>query len=192
MFAEFGLDKRDSQARLALEFLKRHQESDGSWYGRWGVNYIYGTWQVLKGLASIGEDMSQDYCQKGARWLRSVQNPDGGWGESCRSYDDPHQKAKGPSTPSQTAWALMGLFAAGDVNSSSVELGLEHLISTQKSDGSWDEIPHTGTGFPCVFYIKYEYYKIYFPLLALSYYTRLEQKSEYRSQKSDSKNGLPT
>jgi squalene-hopene/tetraprenyl-beta-curcumene cyclase len=173
MFSAFGLDKKDPQARRAIEFLKREQEPDGSWYGRWGVNYIYGTWQVLKGLKMIGEDVNQDYCQKAVCWLQSVQNSDGGWGESCRSYDDPTQKAKGPSTPSQTAWALMGLFAGGDLVSRGVQLGLEHLLKTQKLDGSWDEVPHTGTGFPRVFYIKYEYYKIYFPLFALSYYKRL-------------------
>ncbi len=173
MFSAFKIGKEDLQVQQAIEYLRKEQEQDGAWYGRWGVNYIYGTWQVLKGLACIGENIQQDYIQKGSQWLRSVQNPDGGWGESCRSYDDPSERGKGESTPSQTAWALMGLFASGDLKSSAVQKGLAYLLNTQKSDGSWDEKPYTGTGFPRVFYIKYEYYKIYFPLFALGYYSQL-------------------
>ncbi len=173
MFSAFKIGKEDLQVQQAIEYLRKEQEKDGAWYGRWGVNYIYGTWQVLKGLACIGENIQQDYIQKGAQWLRSVQNPDGGWGESCRSYDDPSERGKGESTPSQTAWALMGLFASGDLKSPTVQKGLAYLLNTQKSDGSWDEKPYTGTGFPRVFYIKYEYYKIYFPLFALGYYSQL-------------------
>ncbi|MBI1884616.1 MAG: squalene--hopene cyclase [Chlamydiae bacterium] len=176
MFSVFGITQEDSQVKRALKFIKDEQEEDGSWYGRWGVNYIYGTWQVLKGLASMGEDMHQPDCQKAATWLRSVQNSDGGWGESCLSYDDPSQKAKGVSTPSQTAWALMGLFASGDLTSSNVKRGLEYLLATQKEDGSWDEWPFTGTGFPRVFYIKYEYYRIYFPLFAMAMYLKNMKK----------------
>ncbi|MBI1870990.1 MAG: squalene--hopene cyclase [Chlamydiae bacterium] len=175
MFSAFSWDKKNTQCAKAIKYLKGEQESDGSWYGRWGVNYIYGTWQVLKGLNCIGEDMTNPLYQKAAEWLRSVQNQDGGWGESCLSYDDPSQKAKGPSTPSQTAWALMGLFASGDTTSQNVQQGITYLLKTQKKDSSWDEIPFTGTGFPRVFYIKYEYYKIYFPLFALAYYARLKE-----------------
>jgi len=173
MFSHFRIPMHDKQVQNAISFIRRHQESDGSWYGRWGVNYIYGTWQVLKGLHAIGCDMKEDFCQRAAAWLKSCQNPDGGWGETSRSYDDPSLKGKGPSTPSQTAWALMGLFSTGDLASSHVMKGLDYLLKTQNNDGTWDEWPNTGTGFPRVFYIKYEYYKIYFPLFALSMYKRM-------------------
>lgn len=175
MFGIYGFDKTDPQVPKAIAYIKKEQEPDGCWYGRWGVNYIYGTWQVLRGLSVIGEDLSQDYCQKAVQWLKTHQNTDGGWGETLKTYDDPGLRGTGESTPSQTAWALMGLFAAGDTTSENVNRGLSYLVNTQKPDGTWDEIPLTGTGFPKVFYLKYEYYKIYFPLLALSYYTRLQK-----------------
>lgn len=178
MFSHFKISLEDKQVQEAISFISRHQEKDGSWYGRWGVNYIYGTWQVLKGLYAIGYNMNEEFCQRGAAWLKSCQNADGGWGESSRSYDDTSLKGKGPSTPSQTAWALMGLFSAGDLTSPSVKQGIEYLLKTQKNDGTWEEWPNTGTGFPCVFYIKYEYYKIYFPLFALSMYNRLVSKNK--------------
>lgn len=174
MLAAYGYDTRNIEIRKAVQFLRDTQEQDGSWYGRWGVNYIYGTWQVLKGLRCIGEDMSAEYCQKAARWLRSVQNADGGWGESCYSYDNPISKAQGPSTPSQTAWALMGLFASGDLESLTVRRGVEYLLRTQQSDGNWREEYFTGTGFPRVFYLKYHYYRNYFPLFALGMYLRMK------------------
>jgi squalene-hopene/tetraprenyl-beta-curcumene cyclase len=178
MFSHFRIPMRDKQVQNAISFIRKHQESDGSWYGRWGVNYIYGTWQILKGLYAIGFNMKEEFCQRGAAWLKSCQNPDGGWGETSRSYDDPALKGKGPSTPSQTAWALMGLFSAGDLTSLHVKNGIRYLLETQKNDGTWDEWTNTGTGFPCVFYIKYEYYKIYFPLFALSMYKRLLSRNE--------------
>jgi squalene-hopene/tetraprenyl-beta-curcumene cyclase len=109
-----GYDREKPEVQRALRFIKETQEKDGSWYGRWGVNYIYGTWQVLRGLRSIGEDMRQDWIVRARDWLESCQNEDGGWGETCASYDDPHLKGKGASTASQTAWALMGLIAATD------------------------------------------------------------------------------
>lgn len=174
MLAAYGYDMRNAPAWKAVQFLRSSQEPDGSWYGRWGVNYIYGTWQVLKGLRCIGEDMSEEYCQKAARWLRSVQNADGGWGESCHSYDDISLKARGQSTASQTAWALMGLFASGDSESLTVRRGVEYLLRTQKNDGAWDEDLFTGTGFPRVFYLKYHYYKNYFPIFALGMYLRMK------------------
>ena len=165
-----GYDKSYPCVRHALDFLKREQEPDGSWYGRWGVNYIYGTWQVLRGLSAIGEDMRSEYVQRAVRWLKSVQNPDGGWGERCDSYDDPSRKGKGPSTPSQTAWGLMGLLASGLVRDPAVENALKFLLSTQNPDGTWDESEFTGTGFPKVFYLDYTLYRDYFPLLALGAY----------------------
>src|SRR5947199_2785018 len=117
--------------------------------------------------------MAQPYCRKGAEWLLSVQNPDGGWGESCASYEDPSLKGQGPSTASQTAWALMGLMAAGMGNHAALRKGVEFLVRNQNPDGSWDEPWFTGTGFPKVFYLRYHLYRIYFPVFALGTYTRL-------------------
>jgi squalene-hopene/tetraprenyl-beta-curcumene cyclase len=172
MLARYAFDQSDARIRRAIDFLKNEQEPDGAWFGRWGVNYIYGTWQVIKGLSCIGEDVEQPYIQKGAAWLRSVQNSDGGWGESCRTYDDPSLRGQGPSTASQTAWALMGLIASGDTSSPAVQRGLEYLVRTQNADGSWDEEWFTGTGFPRVFYLKYHLYCKYFPVFALGMYAR--------------------
>ena len=154
--------------RRAIGMIKDTQEDDGSWYGRWGVNYIYGTWQVLRGLRAIGVDMRADWIIRGRDWLESCQNDDGGWGETAASYDDPMLKGRGPSTASQTAWALMGLIACGDLNRRSIQRGVEFLVSTQEPDGSWTEPWTTGTGFPRVFYLKYDSYRHNWPLLALA------------------------
>ena len=170
-----GYDKGYECIRGAVEFLKRHQEADGSWYGRWSVNYIYGTWQALRGLAAVGEDLSQGYIQKATRWLKSVQRSDGGWGETCAAYEDPRQKGRGPSTPSQTAWALMGLMSVVGAEDPAVERGIRHLLSTQRSDGTWEESEFTGTGFPKVFYLEYTLYRSYFPLMALGMYQNLRR-----------------
>ena len=167
-------DRESTVVQRALKFLRDTQEDDGSWYGRWGVNYIYGTWQVLRGLRAIGEDMRQQWIVRARDWLESCQNEDGGWGETCASYDDPTLKGKGPSTASQTAWALMGLIAAADptepaaLDRKSIRLGVEYLLSTQKADGSWSEPEVTGTGFPRVFYLRYDMYRNNFPLMALA------------------------
>ena len=157
----------------ALKFILARQEGNGSWFGRWGVNYIYGTWQVLVGLKAIGFDMTRPEVRRAVRWLKDVQNADGGWGESCLSYDDPAEAGVGPSTASQTAWALLGLLAAGEANSTEVRAGVEYLVGTQDADGGWTEEPFTGTGFPRVFYLKYHIYPVYFPLMALGRYSRL-------------------
>ena len=154
----------------ALGFLRRDQTTEGCWYGRWGVNYLYGTWQVLRGLAAIGEDLEAPYVRRAVRWLFARQNDDGGWGESIASYDHPAQKGIGPSTPSQTAWALMGLVAAGEAASPAVRRGVQHLLDRQTPDGTWEQVSWTGTGFPKVFYLNYHYYRHYFPLMALSQY----------------------
>jgi squalene-hopene/tetraprenyl-beta-curcumene cyclase len=157
-------------ARRALGFIRRTQTRDGSWYGRWGVNYIYGTWSVLRGLAAIGEDLSQDYVQRSAAWLRDHQNADGGWGETLASYDDPERAGRGDSIPSQTAWALLALFAAGHADDAVVDNGIHYLLEAQRGDGAWEDPLWNGTGFPRVFYLKYHLYARYFPLWALGVY----------------------
>ena len=178
LLGHIDFDRESSIVRRALKFLRETQEDDGSWYGRWGVNYIYGTWQVLRGLRSIGEDMRQQWIVRARDWLESCQNEDGGWGETCASYDDPTLKGKGPSTASQTAWALMGLIAAADptepaaLDRKSIRLGVEYLLSTQMADGSWIEPEVTGTGFPRVFYLRYDMYRNNFPLMALAKYRK--------------------
>lgn len=182
MLAALGYDRSHPAVDPALAFLKHEQEPDGSWYGRWGVNYIYGTWSVLAGLRAIGEDLSQPYIRRAAAWLESKQNQDGGWGESCLSYADPNSTGKGESTPSQTAWALMGLMSAGVTDSFSVARGVQYLLRHQMKDGSWEEIMHTGTGFPRVFYLRYHWYCQYFPLWALAMYRNLRTRDRMRAE----------
>jgi squalene-hopene/tetraprenyl-beta-curcumene cyclase len=170
LFGYIGFDPKKDCVRDALQYLIDTQDDDGSWYGRWGVNYIYGTWQVLRGLRAIGQDMTQDWILRGRDWLESCQNSDGGWGETCETYDDPTCKGRGESTASQTAWAVMGICACGDLDRPSIQRGLRFLLSSQKPDGSWDEPQITGTGFPKVFYLKYDFYRQNFPLLAFATY----------------------
>ncbi len=168
-----GFKRDHPAAKSAIDYLIRTQLADGSWYGRWGVAYIYGTCFALRGLRAMGEDDHEHYIQRANEWLRSIQNSDGGWGESCASYDnDVYTPAE--STPSQTAWALMGLMAGGDTYSSSVLHGIEYLIESQLEDGSWNEALATGTGFPKVFYLNYHYYRLYFPLLALATFVKCQ------------------
>lgn len=187
-FPEFGRRGPDSHpvVRRALAFLRRDQGTDGSWYGRWGVNHLYGTWQVLRGLRAIGEDLHAPGVRRAARWLLDHQNPDGGWGESIASYDDPMQKGRGASTPSQTAWALMGLLAScpaanaelgGPADSlrmaeteAATRRGARYLLDRQTTEGTWEQAAWTGTGFPKVFYLNYHLYRHYFPLMALGQY----------------------
>ena len=173
MLATYGYDRHHPAVKRAIKFIGEEQEADGSWFGRWGVNYIYGTMQVLRGLESMGVDHHEPYIQQAAEWLRMVQNADGGWGETCGSYDDPNTKGVGPSTPTQTAWAVMGLLAANDTRSDCVAQGIAYLLRTQKKDGSWDEPHYTGTGFPRVFYLNYHMYRQYFPLIALTTYAKV-------------------
>jgi squalene-hopene/tetraprenyl-beta-curcumene cyclase len=172
MLAAYGVTGDDKRVKKAIKFILSEQEPDGSWFGRWGVNYIYGTMLVLRGLQAMGVDHHEPYVQQGAEWLRMVQNSDGGWGETCGSYDDATTRGIGPSTPSQTAWAIMGLLAAGDTRSESIQRGILYLLETQRPDGHWDEDQYTGTGFPRVFYLAYHLYRDYFPLIALSTYAR--------------------
>lgn len=173
LMGSYGYDNSHPRVRRGLGFLKDLQEPDGCWWGRWGVNYIYGTWSVLRGLVAVGEDPEQPYIRKAAQWLKDCQNPDGGWGETCESYERPELRGQGASTPSQTAWALMGLMAAGEARSLQVARGVQYLLSTQQEDGSWKEVHFTGTGFPKNFYIRYDNYRNCFPLMALGQYRRL-------------------
>jgi len=170
----------DPQITRALAFLRERQEQDGSWYGRWGVNYIYGTWQVLRGVRALPLDMNQPWLLKARDWLESVQHEDGGWGERCNTYDDPVFKGQGPSTASQTAWAVMGLCTFDDPQRASLIRGIEYLLRTQNPDGSWSEEETTGTGFPRVFYLKYDMYRNSWPLLALATYRNLLAQAKIR------------
>ncbi len=175
LLGQEGYSLDHPQVREAIGFLREHQESDGSWYGRWGVNYIYGTWAVLRGLKAIGMDMEQPWLRRARDWIESVQHADGGWGERCNTYDDPIYKGCGPSTASQTAWALMALQCFGEAHRPSLQRGIDFLERTQNPDGSWTEAETTGTGFPCVFYLKYDSYRNAWPLLALSEQSDLER-----------------
>lgn len=174
-----GFRHNESLVRRAITFIKSHQDKDGGWWGRWGVNYVYGTWQVLAGLRSVGEDMSADYIRRAANWLKSVQKPDGSWGESCASYDNPSLKGQGESTASQTAWGTMGLLAVVGPHDPAVKKGVDWLLDHQANDGAWDESWFTGTGFPRVFYLKYHLYRHYFPLMALGRYRRHLDMSDH-------------
>jgi len=165
-----------------IEYLRREQEPFGGWYGRWGVNYIYGTWSALSGLCLVGEDLQAPSIRKAVSWLESVQNPDGGWGETCYSYDDPAMAGRGASTASQTAWALLGLLSAGEVDNIAVRRGIQYLVEEQNRWGGWDERHFTGTGFPRVFYLRYHGYSQYFPLWAIGVYECLSSGRPSRQQ----------
>ena len=174
MLSKWGFKKQHPQVQRAIQFVKERQEIDGCWFGRWGVNYIYGTFLALNGLCAIGEDMKAPFSRKAVRWLEGHQNEDGGWGETCQSYQEPSLRGRGKSTASQTAWALLGLIAADEAENPAVERGVRYLIKTQKDSGdfsgSWWEDEFTGTGFPIHFFIKYHMYQHFFPLMALSRY----------------------
>jgi len=161
-----GFTTENAAIQRGVDYLLKQQEQDGSWYGRWGVNYVYGTFLALRGLAAAHSPDAVDAIARGAHWLREAQNPDGGWGESCLGYST-NRFERAESTPSQTAWALLGLMAAGAARTTAVLDGIRWLVEHQKADGSWDECITTGTGFPRVFYIRYDLYRNYFPLLAL-------------------------
>ena len=180
-----GWSDEHHQVKDALDYVKSQQEEDGSWYGRWGVNYIYGTWQVLRGMRALSLDMNEDWLQRGKAWLESVQREDGGWGERCNTYDDPVFKGQGPSTASQTAWAVMGLCAFDDPENPALKRGIEYLCRMQNADGSWTENETTGTGFPKVFYLKYDIYRNAWPLLALATYKQICERAATK------KNGQP-
>src|SRR5579883_439303 len=163
----YGMTAGHPSVDGGVRFLLATQEADGSWYGRWGVNYLYGTFLALRGLQAVREPGARPAMVRAGDWIRAVQNRDGGWGESCASYKVNHF-VPAESTASQTAWALLGLAATGDTASAAVQQGIEYLLRTQRADGTWDETLATGTGFPNVFYLTYHMYRQYFPLFALA------------------------
>ena len=167
MMAAVGYRADHPVAARAIAWLKNAQDADGAWWGRWGVNYIYGTFSVLAGLRAIGVDLSQEWVLRAVQWLKDHQNADGGWGESPLSDKDRAWRGRGASTASQTAWALIGLLAGEDAVSDSVGHGVDWLVERQNEDGTWDETEFTGTGFPNHFYLRYYMYPHYFPLMAL-------------------------
>jgi squalene-hopene/tetraprenyl-beta-curcumene cyclase len=165
--SRYGYKHGHPAVDAAVRYLVKRQHGDGCWYGRWGVNYVYGTFLAMRGLEASGHPGARAAIRRGADWLRSVQNADGGWGESCAGYHARHFVAA-ESTPSQTAWGLLGLAAAGDRTSAAATRGVRFLLDTQQADGTWQEHLATGTGFPGVFFLSYHLYRQYFPLLALA------------------------
>jgi squalene-hopene/tetraprenyl-beta-curcumene cyclase len=163
----------------ALAYLEREQEPDGSWFGRWGVNYIYGTWSALCALNAAGIDRAAPVIRKAVDWLASIQNPDGGWGEDCESYAlDYKGYTPFPSNASQTAWALLGLMAVGEVEHPAVARGIAYLMATQTAEGTWDQDAYVGGGFPRVFYLRYHGYPKFFPLWAVARYRNLTRSND--------------
>jgi squalene-hopene/tetraprenyl-beta-curcumene cyclase len=173
MLAEEGRAD-DPQCRAGRDWLLRAQEPDGSWFGRWGANYVYGTGAVVPALVRAGLAPDHPAIQRAVRWLESRQNADGGWGEDLRSYEDPAWRGRGTSTASQTAWALLALLAAGE-RGTAAERGIDWLARTQLANGDWDEPEFTGTGFPGDFYIRYHLYRLHFPVMALGRWVRGEE-----------------
>lgn len=171
-----GYDQSHPAVQKGIQFLVRTQEADGSWYGRWGVDYIYGTFLALRGLQAAGVSDREAYVQRALEWVRANQNFDGGWGESCESYKQ-ESFVTAPSTASQTAWAILALLAGGDTTSTSLHDGLDYLVRTQNSDGTWNEELATGTGFPQVFYLNYHLYRNSFPLMALNNFLKIKSGS---------------
>jgi squalene-hopene/tetraprenyl-beta-curcumene cyclase len=175
MLAQLGAAQESDAVRRGIDYLRHTQLPDGSWYGRWGVNYIYGTWSALCALNAVGLPHDVPEIKRAASWLIAIQNEDGGWGEDCLSYKlDYRGYERTASTASQTAWALLGLMAAGAVKHPAVPRGIDYLLATQKPDGLWNERLYTGTGFPRVFYLRYHGYPKFFPLWALARYRNLK------------------
>jgi squalene-hopene/tetraprenyl-beta-curcumene cyclase len=163
-----------------LAWLKREQEDDGSWFGRWGTNYIYGTWSVLCALNAAGVPAEDVAVRKAVGFLLATQREDGGWGEDNESYGNAPRGRYHRSNPSQTAWALLGLMAAGEAENPAMARGIAWLASCQKPDGEWDEEPYTAVGFPRVLYLRYHGYRLFFPLLALARYRNLQRRNDRR------------
>ena len=184
MLAQLGESPENSEAvRRGVDYLRRTQLDDGSWYGRWGMNYIYGTWSVLCALNACGLTPDDPAMRKAVEWLTAIQNEDGGWGEDGDSYKlDYRGYEPAPSTASQTAWALLGLMACGEIDSPAVKRGVTYLLEHQGDDGFWDEARFTATGFPRVFYLRYHGYAKFFPLWALARYRNLTRSNERKVQ----------
>jgi squalene-hopene/tetraprenyl-beta-curcumene cyclase len=178
--AQIGHSRKHPAVARALAYLKEEQEADGSWFGRWGTNYVYGTWSALSALNAVGEDMAQPYVQKAVDWLKSRQQADGGWGESCGSYWAERKNEVVASTPSQTAWALLGLMAAGEIESKAVARGVKYLRRAPRHGARWDEELYNAVGFPRVLYLRYHGYSAYFPLWALARYQSLMARNDRR------------
>jgi len=184
-FAGLGIPADSDIHKRAMDFIWRDQQHDFCWYGRWGVNYIYGTWQVLVGLIANGVSPDDPRLHRAVDWLTSKQQSCGGWGETASSYDDPSLRGTGVPTASQTAWALLGLIAADKADSQAVQRGVDYLLGTQQPNGTWRETEFTGTGFPRVFYLRYHYYSLYFPLMALARYAKAVNKPFAASKSSE-------
>jgi squalene-hopene/tetraprenyl-beta-curcumene cyclase len=178
--AQIGHSRDHPAVARALAYLKEEQEADGSWFGRWGTNYVYGTWSALSALNAVGEDMAQPYVRRAVDWLKSRQQADGGWGESCGSYWPDRKDEVVESTSSQTAWALLGLMAAGEVESPAVARGVEYLRRAPRQGAKWDEKLYNAVGFPRVLYLRYHGYSAYFPLWALARYQSLMARNDRR------------
>jgi squalene-hopene/tetraprenyl-beta-curcumene cyclase len=175
LLMQLGAGKDDPYVKAGVDFLRKSQLKDGSWFGRWGVNYIYGTWSALAGLNAVGLPSDEQMIRRAAQWLISIQNEDGGWGESCDSYKlDYSGYERAPSAASQTAWALMGLMAAGEVDHPATARGIRYLQDAQQQNGLWPEDTYTGGGFPRVFYLRYHGYAKFFPLWAVARYRNLK------------------
>lgn len=174
---QIGYDRKHPAVGRGLQYIRATQEEDGSWFGRWGTNYVYGTWSALCALNMAGEDMGQDYIQKAVDWLKSRQRADGGWGEDCATYWEGREQECKTSTPSQTAWALLGLMAAGEVDCPEVKRGIDYLMKAPREGGKWVEEYYNAVGFPRVFYLRYHGYSAYFPLWALARYRNLSQSN---------------
>lgn len=176
--AQLGYGMERDSIRRGVEYLKDEQEPDGSWFGRWGNNYVYGTWSVLCALNAVGEDMNAPYIRKAVEWLKSRQCADGGWGEDCASYWQHRRDEVKTSTPSQTSWAVLGLIAAGEIKSNAVKRGVDYLMNAPRDGGKWDEEYFNAVGFPRVFYLRYHGYSAYFPMWTLARYVNLSRANE--------------
>ena len=177
MLIQLGYNSKNETIRRGVEYLRLEQEDDGSWFGRWGTNYVYGTWSALCALQAAGEDMNAPYIKKAVEWLTSRQRPDGGWGEDGASYWHDHKDTCKASTPSQTSWALLGLMAAGEVDSKAVKSGVEYLLQAPRDGAKWEEEYYNAVGFPRVFYLRYHGYSVFFPLWALSRFRNLSNSN---------------
>ena len=180
MLAQLGYGRDHPAVKKSIDYLMREQEDDGSWYGRWGVNYVYGTWSALCALNAVGDDPNAPHIRKAVKYLEGFQRPDGGWGEDSATYWVERRGEVKDSTPSQTAWALMGLMAAGDAESDAVQRGVDYLEHAPRQGAKWDESLYTGIGFPRVFYIRYDGYSAYFPLWALARHRNLMASNDRR------------